>query len=178
MMKMHILAVACCVAGTLACDSREPEDGMTSRALRAPDASGDAEDAGRPDPTTCGNGRVAWNEECDPAAPGWEQACDSTCRRSEYQPCERTEQCPGLNALCAAYGKPPGSMFCAEYCETDAACPGLPGFQSVCNFAWCAVRCNAGACPNGMICNRDQPILDRNGKSRGMADICVVLSDR
>lgn len=180
MTRIYILAIACCVAGVTACDTRGLDDGLARQSLRPAQDAGEseAEDAGAPGPSTCGNGRVAWNEECDPAAPGWEQKCDSDCQRKLYEPCERTDECPGLNALCAAYGGPPGSMFCASSCETDAACPELPGFRTVCNFAWCAVRCNDGACPNGMTCRRDQPLLDHTGKSRGNGDICVILSDR
>ncbi|HKU40007.1 MAG TPA: hypothetical protein VJR89_17725 [Polyangiales bacterium] len=124
----------------------------------------------------CGDGVVGPDEECDPRAPGWADACDDACRRTVYAPCSAPEDCPGANANCSAYTSDPDQVFCADYCEDDDDCPRLPGFDAVCNFAWCAVLCDQGVCPHGMRCVADQPLIDRAGASKGTAYVCVIKS--
>jgi len=186
-MKSRILIWACwaqvgatavAVLTTSACYSPWGDgDPLATRVHIAQRKSGDgsqtADSATTAAICSCGDGKVDPDEECDPRAAGWSQACDERCQRTVYEACEHTEECPGLNSLCAAYTNAPG-LFCADYCENDAACPLLPGYGAVCNFAWCALRCADGACPNGMSCLRDQAVIDTMGESKGNADICVT----
>lgn len=94
-----------------------------------------------------------------------------------YEPCDPTlNNCGGNNALCASYVADPGAQFCAPFCQFDALCPVVPGFEAGCNLAWCAVLCNDGVCPAGMACVRDVPFLDFQGNDRGMREVCVTAS--
>lgn len=155
------------VAGSLSlgCNTTPGADFHTSRARGQPDA---AADNGK-----CGDGEVADDEECDPMAPEWQELCDDECRRTAYAACATPEQCPGLNANCAAYTTLPEQQQCADFCKSDESCPVLPGFRSTCNFAWCAVLCEDGECPNGMTCVHEQSLVDYAGQVKGRADVCV-----
>lgn len=161
--------IVACVGATTGCwDLRREHASYAALGVREP--TGDA------GPCHCGDGVVAADEECDPAAPGWEAACDDACKRTQYQACQAPEDCAGEMALCAAYTRDPGQLFCGAYCETDDECIALPGFRTVCNFAWCVVLCDDGACPHGMTCVADQSLVDHAGHPYGMAGVCVVNS--
>ena len=122
----------------------------------------------------CGDGVLDANEECDPSAEGWAESCDSACKRTIYNHCYVEEgACTKLNQLCAAYVPEPESRFCADYCEHDSECTGLPGFRAQCNFAWCVVVCDDGQCPNGMRCVPNMVLLDHEGDTRGTEAVCV-----
>jgi hypothetical protein len=96
---------------------------------------------------------------------------------SAYQPCDpTTNNCSGDNALCASYVADAGAEFCAPFCQFDALCPSVPGYQAGCNLAWCALLCNEGRCPTGMTCLRDVPFVDFQGNDRGPRDVCVTAS--
>lgn len=124
----------------------------------------------------CGNGVIDSNEQCDPATPGWSMLCNQSCQRTLYETCDETATCGGLNALCASYVAEPGTQFCAPFCQNDAACPVIPGFQAACNLAWCAPLCNDfGQCPNGMACIRDVTFLDFQGNPRGPRSVCAPV---
>ena len=157
-----------CLALASACYAQRNEADESARHL------GQTSDAGA---CGCGDGVVAAAEECDPEAPGWQGRCDASCKRTLYQACASPEDCSGLNSNCAAYTNDPGRPFCATYCERDADCPALPGFRAVCNFAWCAVPCDHGACPNHMLCLPDQRVLDHAGTARGEMSVCVIESE-
>jgi hypothetical protein len=105
-----------------------------------------------------------------------EPSCASTAgaERTSYLPCARVEECPGLNAFCAGYTASPQQAFCADYCEQDSSCPVVSGFESVCNFAWCALLCDDGQCPSGMTCLEQQHLIDGSGDSKGSHGICVI----
>jgi cysteine-rich repeat protein len=133
------------------------------------------EDAAVPSAQSCGDGVVAAGEECDPESPAWSVGCDETCKRVEYKPCEQSEECAGANDNCAGYAATSAQSFCATLCLDDEGCPVLPGYASACNFAWCAVLCGSeGECPNGMSCQSAVEFIDREGRSRGMRDVCVI----
>jgi hypothetical protein len=94
-----------------------------------------------------------------------------------YQPCDpSTNECGGNNALCASYTADPSAPFCAPFCQFDALCPVVPGYEAGCNLAWCALLCNEGRCPAGMACVRDVGFLDFQGNDRGPRDVCVTAS--
>lgn len=144
----------------------QPQTGDASIVVQPADcASGHA--------CSCGDGQVESNEECDYAAPGWQDICDDRCQRTVYEACLDSGHCFGAEARCAGYA---GSdqTFCAEFCGDDRACVALPGFASICNLAWCAVLCRDGVCPHGMTCIRDQNVLDHTGEIRGRFDICSI----
>lgn len=125
----------------------------------------------------CGNGTIDSTEQCDPTTPGWSSLCDANCKRTLYEPCEESSSCSGDNALCAAYATGSDTQFCAPFCQTDTACPVVPGFQAACNFVWCALLCNDfGQCPNGMACVREATFLDAQGNERGTRDVCAPVA--
>jgi hypothetical protein len=94
-----------------------------------------------------------------------------------YQPCDPSiNNCGGNNALCASYVADPGASYCAPFCQLDAVCPVVPGYEAGCNLAWCALLCNDGRCPAGMACVRDVSFLDFQGNDRGPRDVCVTAS--
>jgi hypothetical protein len=93
---------------------------------------------------------------------------------TDYQPCESHSECEGSNDNCAAYVATGGHTFCAPFCVDDASCPAVPGFAAACNFAWCAVLCDDGVCPDGMSCQRSVTFVDNTGRSTGTRDVCVV----
>lgn len=162
------VAFVCSVANSFACDTGSPARTGPSTSMRELQQN---DDAGIPE--GCGDGQLGIHEECDPKVDGWEERCSDACQRTVYVTCETSVECAGLNANCAGYNREIPGRFCADYCEGDAMCPDLPGFRSICNFAWCAVRCQDGYCPNGMTCVQDQTVLDHQGKGRGTTDICV-----
>jgi hypothetical protein len=122
----------------------------------------------------CGNSQVEADEECDPVAEGWQESCDAECHRTSYVSCEQASDCEGLNANCAAYTREAGQQFCAPFCERDADCPAVPGFEARCNFAWCTLSCSDGSCPHGMACVRAQALVDERGEQIGQLDVCVI----
>lgn len=128
-------------------------------------------------PATCGDGVVAPTEECDPAAPGWGDYCSPTCERTVYRACSAHEDCSEPVANCAAFTNEPQNQVCAAFCEDASGCPVLPGFDSACDFAWCAVTCRSGVCPNEMRCEPDFPLLDKQGQSVGTVDVCVAAPE-
>ena len=153
-----------------------------SAGVRAPHAASSAlgyaineSDSGT-DEVLCGNGTIDSNEQCDPSTPGWSALCDQSCQRTVYENCDDTASCGGSNALCASYVAQPGTQFCAPFCQTDTACPVVPGFQAACNLAWCAVLCNDfGQCPNGMACIREVTFLDFQGNERDPRSVCAPV---
>ena len=122
----------------------------------------------------CGDGVVGSDEECDPAADGWQQACDAACNRTVYRHCESQPECDGPNDNCASYTRAHQEQFCANLCQVDADCPVVPDFESACNFAWCAVLCRDGQCPNNMRCVMSFDFIDGHGQPLGQRDVCVV----
>ena len=149
----------------LGCKSTPGAAFHESRTRGQPDAASESGE--------CGDGDVGDDEECDPMAPEWQDLCDESCHRTAYATCASPEECPTLNANCTAYTKRPEQQQCADFCESDESCPVLPGFRSTCNFAWCAVLCEDGECPNGMTCVQKQTLVDYDGHPKGGAGVCV-----
>jgi hypothetical protein len=162
------VAFVCSAANSLACDTGAVTHVASSTLQQT-------EDAGLSD--ACGDGQLGADEECDPSVDGWEELCSDSCRRTVYFKCETSLECAGLNSNCSGYSREIPGQFCADYCEADSMCPDLPGFRAICNFAWCALRCQDGACPNGMTCIPEQTVLDHEGKHRSSTDICVPSAD-
>lgn len=94
--------------------------------------------------------------------------------RESYPPCDSADECAGPNDNCAAYTSDHEQQFCAALCQSDDECPVVPGYQAVCNFAWCAVVCDGGDCPDGMTCLEQRAVIDSTGASRGSFDVCVT----
>lgn len=100
----------------------------------------------------------------------------SGCDPHAYEPCLADPHAcneADPNALCASYTSDPANSFCAPFCRTDGECPVVEGFGVVCNFAWCAVLCEDGRCPDGMVCVPSAVVLDWEGRPRTDSDVCV-----
>lgn len=92
-----------------------------------------------------------------------------------YQACDGDPaQCELPNGNCARYTDDRRNAFCAPYCEGAQDCPRIPGYDAACNFAWCAVLCDDGACPDGMVCVHDSAFIDSTGAKQGRKDVCVT----
>lgn len=126
------------------------------------------------DAESCGDGVVSAVEECDPTVPGWEDGCDASCTRTQFRACDLERGCEAPVNMCVSYTESEDQRFCARECDENSDCPVLPGFASACNFAWCAVLCDDGSCPLGMICVEGFPFLDREGRGLGPHDVCVI----
>lgn len=117
--------------------------------------------------------------DCGTATTDRSEAGDaSDCRTTgAYQPCDANQRaCTSLgpNTLCASYTTEPENSFCAPFCRIDEACPTIEGFGAACNFYWCAVLCEDGRCPTGMICQPGATFIDTQGVERGVQDVCVI----
>jgi hypothetical protein len=162
-------------ASLLACACYDSHHDRAKGSVVSPDCSvadGGCEraDASAVSPV-CGHISAPEPEPCDPN----DAACAPPGRQALYQSCSgSSDECGDEpNTKCAAYTQLGKNLFCAAYCEDDSACPTLPGFKAACNLAWCALLCNHGACPDGMICIADFPFKDCAGRDRGLKSVCV-----
>lgn len=94
--------------------------------------------------------------------------------RESYPPCDSNQECAGPNDNCAGYTSDYEQRFCASLCLADDECPVVTGYEAVCNFAWCAVLCDDGDCPDGMTCVEGRKVIDSTGAERGDFDVCVT----
>jgi hypothetical protein len=168
--RVAAIALVCALTTSIACGA--PHEGRDLADSRLDLRSGSSPYVS----PGCGDGEVGHDEECDPTVDGWQDVCDDHCRRTSYASCSDPSQCPGENSNCAGYTSELGEPFCADFCASDDACTALPGFRAVCNFAWCALACDEGTCPNGMKCVPDMAWLDTSGQSRGGLDVCVIAT--
>jgi hypothetical protein len=128
----------------------------------------------------CGDSYIqAGVEECEQNASGWgSQFCSPSCTRTIYKKCDaaQTGACAseGQNTNCAAWVSSDASTYvCAPYCDTMTACPRPGGFEAFCSFAFCALLCRDGICPNNMRCARNVPLMDGLMGATVMRDVCL-----
>jgi hypothetical protein len=123
---------------------------------------------------TCGDGYVESGiEQCDPSAAEWAGKCDVTCKRTIYLPCPNGETDCATSTHCATLSDP-ARKFCSHECTVATDCPVVPGFTSVCNMAYCMVTCNNNACPLGMACVANLPLIDVTTNTETTISACDI----